>query len=230
MRVRRLLAAVVTTGLIAPTAVIVASTAPASAATATSIVSGSQGRGWIKVNDYSSQAGAPVAGTDQVSFSINVKGADGKQVYDGSLVVQQLAAGSRSWQTIATSSSAYLYKSVDIKISAQYRVFYSGTAEYAPTGASVGTVKAQRKLTINGMSGKRAGFKGKVAPKAKIKIIVQKKVGKKFKKYKTVRSNRKGRFTVVLPAPSRGKFVWKITFKGSKGYTSSVIKGSTYRR
>lgn len=229
MRVRRLLASVVTVGLVAPAAAIVATSGTtASAATATRIVSGSTDRGWLSVSKYSSQPGPAVYGTDRISLSINVQDANGAQVYDGGLTVQRLDKGSSSWKTVASSSSAYLYDTITSYKTATYRVLYAGTAEYSASSAAAG-VKAQRKLDINTLSGRKAGFKGKLSPKAKTKIVVQKKVGKKYKKFKTLKSNKKGRFTVVLPAPRKGKFFWKITFKGSKGFASSTLKGNTYK-
>jgi hypothetical protein len=229
LRVRRLLAAVVTTGLIAPTAAVVATSAPAAAATATQIVSGSEGRSWLHVNKYSGK-GAAVYKSDTISLSINVADAAGEQVYDGGLTVQRKLKGNKTWKTIATSTSAYLYKSIKVLGTGSYRVLYAGNAEYAPASAQ-SSVKAQRDVDINGISGRKTGFEGKISPKAKVKIVVQKKVGKKWKKFRTAASNKKGRFRVVLPAPGRRgtKFHWKITFKGSKGFAASKIKGTTYR-
>ncbi|WP_244928666.1 hypothetical protein [Nocardioides sp. W7] len=228
MRVRRLLAALVTTGLIAPTAVIVgSSTAPASAVTATSIVP-SAGRTLISA--YS----APIAFGDTLSTSVNVLGADGEDVYVGSITVDRQIAGRSTWTRVASNPSAYLYTSLKAAGNATYRISYSGGTtsrgvQYAPTSTDV-TVKVQRDMVVQGMSGRQAGFKGKLKPKGKVKIIVQKKVGKKFKTYKKLRTNRKGRFTIVLPAPKHGKFTWKITFAGSKSFTKSAFKGTTFKR
>lgn len=230
MSTRRLLAALLTVGLVAPVGAVVAAS-PATAATATKIVSGSDGKQWLSVNRYANQGGAgAVYNTDYVSFSINVEDTAGNQVYDGGLTVQRRKYGSSAWSTILTSTSAYLYKSIKVTGTATYRVLYAGTAEYSPTDASLG-VKAQRKVTVQGISGKKVGFKGRVGPKGKVAILVQKKVGSKWKKFKTLRTKATGAYKIVLPAPRRSgpKFHWKVTFKPSKGFLKSVFTGTTYR-
>ncbi|MBC9733519.1 hypothetical protein [Nocardioides marmotae] len=230
MRVRRLLAAVLTTGLIAPAAAVVATAGPAAAATATQIVSGSEGRSWLTVNKYTSIPGAAVYKRDSISLSINVVDANGQQVYDGGITVQRQVKGQSGWKTIAQSDTAYLYDTIKVVGTATYRVTYGGNGTYAPSTAQ-GSVKAQRNVEIAGISGRKTGFEGKVSPKAKIKIVVDKKVGKKWKKFRTAATNAKGRFRVTLPAPKRSgaKFHWRITFKGSKGFAATKIKGTTYR-
>jgi hypothetical protein len=126
----------------------------------------------------------------------------------------------KGWKTIATSSSAYLYDSTKAVGNAAYRVLYSGSGDYAATSAGV-TGKVQRKLDISGISGKRAGMKGKVSPKFKGKVVVLKKQGKKWKKFKTVRTNKQSRFVVYLPAPRRGKYFWKLQIAASKAFATT---------
>ncbi|WP_182526600.1 hypothetical protein [Nocardioides dongkuii] len=223
MRVRRLLAAVISTALVAPMASLVATSAsPASAATATRIVSAYAERPFI----YS--VSSPLEFGDSLSAGINVVDPAGNQVFDGSLTLQRQLAGQSSWTTVATSSTAYMYESVKAAGNATYRVLYSGDATYAASSAAI-AVKVQRKIEIGGLTGRKAGFKGKVKPKDKTKITVLKKQGKKYKKFKALKSNKKGRFSMVLPAPRNGRFHWKIVFKGSRKFASSTIKGSTYR-
>lgn len=217
MRLRRILAAAVVTSLAAPAALLT-STAPASAATATKIVSGTDGKKWIYPSSYRSQPGVPRYG-DTLSLSINVETSSGSQVFDGTLTVQRMVPGG-SWKTIATSDSAYLYESTKAVGNATYRVLYSGAGDYAPSDAAL-SGKIQRKLDLSGVSGKRAGIKGKVSPKFKGKVIVLKKQGKKWKKFKTVRTNKKSRFVVYLPAPRRGKYFWRIQIASSKAFATT---------
>ena len=220
MRLRRILAAAVVTSLAAP-ATLLSTTLPASAATATRIVGGTDGKGWIYPSSYRSQPGAPVYG-DTLSLSINVETDTGTQVYDGTLTVQRQVPG-KDWKTIATSSSAYLYESTKAVGNATYRVLYSGSGDYAPSSDAV-SGKVQRKLDLQGVSGKRAGIKGKVSPKYHGKVMVLKKQGKKWKKFKTVRTNRKSRFVVYLPAPRRGKYFWRIQIASSKKFATTQSK------
>lgn len=224
MRVRRLLAALLTTGLVAPAAAVIATSGTtASAATATRIVSGSTSEGWISLNKYSRQPGPGVYG-DTLSLSINVQDANGQQVYDGSLVVQKLAKGSRAWSTVASSSSAYLYETVKLTSSATYRVLYSGTSEYSPSGAAA-SVKAQRDLNTTPVdNGRQFGIKGKVTKYKKKPVLVQKKVGKKWKKFSKVRTDKKGRFFARVKAPAKvgGKTPYRIVVKASGGFATST--------
>ena len=87
-----------------------------------------------------------------------------------------------------------------------------------------------RKLNYQEVPGNKTGIKGKMAPGGKAKITVLKKQGKKYKKYKKLSTSKSGRFTVVLPAPRKGQWHWKIIFAGNSTFAPSVVKGSTYRR
>jgi FlaG/FlaF family flagellin (archaellin) len=217
MHLRRLLAATVATALVGPAA-LVAAGSPASAATATRIV-GSDGKAWLTAG-YRSQPGVPAYG-DSLSLSVNVETTAGQQVYDGTITVQRQLPG-RDWTTIKSASSAYLYETIKAVGNANYRVLYSGSGDYAPSTAALSS-KVQRKLDITAQSGKRLGLEGKVAPKGKNKIVVLKKQGKKWKHFKSVRSNKKGRFFAKLPAPaSRGaKLFWRLEINGSKAFAKT---------
>ena len=70
-------------------------------------------------------------------------------------------------------------------------------------------------------------LKGKVSPKYKGKVTFFKKQGKKWKKFKTVRSNKKGQFKTALPAPRKGRFYFKIEIPASKAFAKTQ-SGSFY--
>jgi hypothetical protein len=226
MHLRRLLAATVATALVGPAA-LVAAGSPASAATATRIV-GSDGKAWLTASSYRSQPGVPVYG-ESLSLSVNVETTAGEQVYDGTITVQRQLPG-RDWKTIKSASSAYLYETIKAVGNANYRVLYSGSGDYAPSTDAVSS-KVQRKFDITAQSGKRLGLAGKVAPKGKNKIVVLKKQGKKWKHFKSVRSNKKGRFFAKLPAPAKrgAKLFWRLEIKGGKAFakTSSITYYTT---
>lgn len=235
MNARRIIGSALATALAATSLGAVATAAPAQAVETvqTRIVASNADRGVI--SSYSK----PVKYGDTLSIGVNVEGfINGvwTQVYAGSVTVTQQLKGSASASVVASSTSAYVYDSIPARGKAVYAVSYSGgtggypQVNYAPTAASYAVGQVQRKLTTSTLSGKRAGFQGKLSPAAKTKITVLKKQGKKFKKYKTLRSTKKGRFTVVLPAPRRGKFHWKIVFAGGKRFSASTIKGTTYKR
>lgn len=218
MRIRRLLAAVTTAALAGPALAVVATTAPASAATATHIV-GSDGGAWIKASSYRSQPGVPVYG-DTLSLSINVVTDTGDQVFDGSLTVQRQLAGQSSWTTVATSTSAYIYESVKAAGNATYRVVYSGSGDYAPSSDAV-AAKIQRKIEYKNVGTRKVMLAVKVSPKFRGAVAIFKQQGKKWKKFKTVRTNSKGRFTTPLPAPRKGKYFWKMEIRSSKTFAKS---------
>ncbi|GAA4381480.1 hypothetical protein [Nocardioides caricicola] len=217
MRLRRILAAVVVTTLAAPAALLTSPTT-ASAATATQIVGGTDGKGWIyRSSSYASQPGAPVFG-DTFSLSINVV-AGSSQVYDGTLTVQRQLPG-KDWKTIKTSSSAYLYDSIKAVGNANYRVLYSGSGDYAPSSAGVSS-QVQRKLDYSNVGGRTVVLAGKVSPKYKGKIAIFKQQGKKWKKFKTIKSNRKGKFRTPLPAPRSGRYYFKIEIPASRAFAKT---------
>lgn len=224
MRVRRLLAAVTTVGLVAPTVAIVSTIGtPASAAVATSIVAASGDRPLI----YASRK--PATFGDNLYANVDIVAADGTSPYGGTTTVQQLLAGQSTWSTVSTTSGAYVSMSgVKANANATYRITWTGSGDWTGSTADV-VVKVARDIDINGISGK-AGFMGKVKPKGKVKIKVDKKVGKKWKKFRTVKTQKNGKFRMILQAPRRGgKMSWRITFAGNKQFTKSVVTGWTRR-
>ena len=217
MRLRHLVAAALTTVLAAPTALL-AGTAPAHAATATQIVGGTDGKPWIyRSGSYANQPGPTIYG-ESLSLSIEVE-ADGNQVYDGTLTVQRKLPG-KDWKTVRTASSAYLYDSIKAVGNAAYRVIYSGTADYAPSSAGA-TSTVQRKLTFKNVGDRKVVLSGKVAPKYHGKVIFYKKHGKKWAKYKAVRTNKKSHFKTSLPAPRKGRYYWKIEIPKSRAFAKT---------
>jgi hypothetical protein len=235
MNVRRIIGSVLATTLAATSLGVVATAAaPAQAAETvqTRIVPGLDGR-----PEFSSYSKQPEYG-DNISVYVDVQAfVNGvwKDIYNGSVTVTEQLAGGAAPKVVASNTSAYVSDSFKAHGNATYTVSYSGgtgeypAVNYAPTSATYVGPAVSRKLTTDTISGKRAGFKGKLSPAAKTKITVFKKKGKKYKKFKTLRSNKKGRFTVVLPAPRRGKFHWKIVFKGDSRFVGSAIKGTTYK-
>lgn len=223
MRVRRLLAAAITVGLVAPTAAIVSTSGTsASAAVATTVVSAYADRPIV----YSSAS--PAVFGDTLYAGVDVTSADGTNITTGSITIQRQIAGQSTWDTVATSSTPYLYNS-DMKAAgnAIYRITYSGGGNYSPSVAEV-AVKVTRKVDIQTISGRRAGLKGKIKPAGKVKIKVERKYGKKYKSYRKAKSNKKGRFQIFLPAPRTGKIHYRITFAGNKQVSKYVWVGYTY--
>lgn len=230
MRLRRILAAAVVTTLAAPTALLVSSS-PAAAATGTKIVP-SNGKSWIQPGSKT-QPG-PSATGDTLYFYINVVSTDGSgDPYAGTLSVQRKLAGSKSWKTIATSSYAGYSGSTKAIKNATYRAVYSGGAsgDTSWTGSSADkSVKVQRNIEIKNVGPSRqVVLQGKIKPKYKGAVAIYKKNGKKWKKFKTVRTNKKSTFRTPLPAPRSGRYYWNVKIKPGKGFAGSQTgKFSTY--
>lgn len=218
MRARRLLGTLTATVMAVGTMTLVGAASPAAAATATKITSGNAKK-WISISSRSSnQPGAPAYGST-ISLSIEVETTSGEQVYDGALKVQRQVPG-KEWKTVKSSSSAYLYDSIKAVGNAKYRVLYSGTADYAATWAGVSS-KVQRKVDYSNVGSRHVVLRGKVSPKYHGKVTILKKQGKKWKRYKVVKTTTKGVFRSPLPAPRRGRYYWQLVISKSKAFTTT---------
>lgn len=234
MRTRRLIGSLLVTVLAATTLSAVATAAPASAAVVapTRVV--------MKLSKSSMEVNTKISVTGEVQGQAP-DGSWGTLPYgSGSAVLQFLPKGSSTWRTVQSDDQGYSFYFYPVRVTGPgtFRVAYSGgtydsnydgTPEYQFTASSSDkTPKVQRKLSYKEVPGRQAGIQGKVAPKAKLKIVVLKKVGKKFKKFKVARTTGSGAFRIILPAPRRGNWYWKIIFSGSKGFAPSVVSGRTY--
>lgn len=228
MRVRRVIGSLLATALAATTMGVVATAAPASAVTVVTT------KVEIQLSKTKTEYG------DKISVSGNVTGQNADGTWgtlpygSGAVTLQFLPKGSTTWQNLQVDDSGYsfYFYPVSVKSSGTFQVYYGGGTyedyQFSPS-ATTKIVQTERKLTYKEVPGRRTGIQGKIAPAAKIKIQVLKKSGKKFRHYKTVRTNGKGRFKVVLPAPRHGRFHWKIVFAGGKSFAPSVVRGSTYK-
>lgn len=222
MNLRRFLGSMLATALAATTLGVVATASPAAAATATKIVP-SSGSSWISYSSKT-QPGAPVNGST-IYFYLDVDTTDGSTApYAGTMKVQRKLAGSSKWTTVATSTGAYLYDSTKAVANATYRASYSGGSSgenvWSPSSADK-SIKVQRKIDFKNVGNKKVVLSGKVAPKYKGKVAIFKKNGKKWKKFKTVRTNKKSKFRTSLPAPRNGKYFWNVKISGSKKFAPS---------
>ena len=230
MKSRRILGSVLATVLASTSLVVVATaSSPASAVTPveTRIVARYPDRGIF--SSYS----MPVTYGDSISIYADVEGlVNGvwTDIYPGQITVTQQLIGSKSATTVATSDSAYLSKSITARGNADYTLTYSGATTsddayaYAPTAVTVRVKDIQRKLDVTPKSGrKKLGLAGKISPKGTYRVIVLKKVGKKWKKYKGLRTTSRGTFFARLPAPSRRgqKILWKLAIPGSGAFSQT---------
>ncbi|GAA1935357.1 hypothetical protein [Nocardioides hwasunensis] len=171
---------------------------------------------------------------DDFSVSVTVTDtADGSSVYNGTSTLYALAPGAAEYAPVATGTSASSsFFDVKPKTNTTYKVVYSGyTAtstyqnNYAVAESAPFTVGVARKLVIKNPRG--TFIKGKVKPKyAKKKIVIQKKVGKKWKKFRTLKTNKKSAFQTTLPASKKRTF-FRFIVKGNAKYIDTVAEGST---
>lgn len=177
---------------------------------------------------------------EELTFEVAVEArVDGEWVTatgTGTLTLTRQLAGSAAQTRVATVGSHYLVATSPARGNATYTATFSGGFSdstgltYAPTSRSA-SVKVQRAIKSTAFKRKATtGFKGKLTPGASKKITVFKKAGKRWKKFRTARTNRKGGWLLRLPAPARrGTFNWKLVFAGDKRFLPVSVTGWTKR-
>jgi hypothetical protein len=165
----------------------------------------------------------PLIYGDTVSLTGGVVGSDGGSAYDGTATLYQYTPSNPTWTPVSTvDASGYLYFS-DLKPTSNvaYKVVYSG---YAATSAYEDNYAASESVPVNvGVTYKLnartpgTSIVGKIKPSyAKKKVVIERKVGKTYKKYRTVKTNAKSAFRVKLPTGARGKKVFfRVILKGT---------------
>ncbi|MBS2936718.1 hypothetical protein KDN32_03055 [Nocardioides sp. J2M5] len=219
MRITRLIAGTVSAGLLGVTPLAIS--APAGAAvtvtTATSLTSDQT---------------AYVYG-DKIYFDAAVTTSDPNNAYaPGSATLYVLTPGSSAWTPVSSDEGvSYLYFT-DVKATsnASYKVVYPGGTDgsgnvYTASESVPFTIATARKMTIKNPRG--TFIKGKIKPDyKKKKVLIQKKVGKKWKKFRTLKTNKKSAFQTTLPA-SRKRTFFRFVVKGNSMYAASAQEGST---
>lgn len=206
MRLNRVIAGTVAAGLLG--LVPVTAAAPANAATATTSASQAAHR-------------AVVYGKRTTIYS-KVVGTNGSAA-DGTVTLQSKLSTSSTWKNVRSatlSGGVANFTGVKPAQNTSYRISYAGSATYAPSISNVSTVKVGRKVTAP-----RRGFtlRGTVSPKyAKKPIIisVSKRSSSGFKKFKTIRTNRKSQYTFKLPK-RRGTWYWRVMTKADKKFIAN---------
>lgn len=219
MRTSRLVAGLVTAGLVglAP----VALSAPANAATLPTTAS-------LTVSPPLAKKATAFSYGDALRFSGAVTGSDGSTPSGGTATLQVSTPAVPTFTTVSTDTSpGYLYfPDVTAQSKAVYKVVFSGysssTNTYNPTESAPLTVAVSRaiKPKTKGLT-----VSAKVSPdypRGKVKIL--RKDGKKFKKYATVKTNKKSRFS--FRAPNRRGFKFVVVIPGDATF-SPVYAGFT---
>lgn len=229
MTARRVLGSMLATTLIATPAALMTTASPASAAdpVPTRIVPGSGHAAVVEPSSYQKQPGVPVFGSD-LYVNVNVEAlVNGvwEQIYNGPVSVTQTLQGGAP-QVVAQADSAYVYETIPAQGNATYTVTYAGGSgdypvqTYAPTTATF-DVAVQRSVELKNTGKRKVVLRGKVAPSYKGKVTIVKQAGKKWKKWKVVRTSKTGVFKTPLPAPNRGRFYWRVLIKPSGGFSAT---------
>ena len=153
----------------------------------------------------------------------------------GAAVLQRKLAGSSTWTTIEVDSSAgsFYFYPVRATQNATYRVVFNALSKDGhvyPANGAEGKLTVLRKIDVKTKYGSLK-VTGKVSPEfKKKKLVVQVKKGK-WKTWKKVKTNNKGKYAVKLVG-SRNGTKYRFVAPGSKKFaktTSGIITATAYR-
>jgi hypothetical protein len=221
MRINRLVAGTVTAGLLGLTPIALA--AP------------SQATDVLTTTTTAAPSATELEYGGDFYVTVDVAGSDGLSAYKGTSTLVAMEAGSTTWVPVATNTSAGSdFFDVKPQVNTAYKVVYSGytaatTYEdtYVASESAAFSVTVSRKLTIKNPRG--TFIKGKVSPKyAKKKIFIEKKVGKKWKKFKKIKTDKKSKFQITLPAYKKRTY-FRFVVKGDAQYAATAAEGSTIK-
>lgn len=225
MRTKRLIAGTVSAGLLGLTPIAIAAPSQAADSWTTTIVA--------------TPSTTELEYGDDLTISVDLSSSDGSSPAsaDGTVTLMAMEAGTSAWVPVANAENTYAsFYDVKPKMNTAYKVVYSGFTDpdqgtygdnYAPSESAPFTVGVARKLTAP-----KSGFviKGKLTPdgaKKKIVISVSKKQKKGYKKFKTIKTNKKGKYKVTLPK-RKGTWYWNFVVKGDSKYLGTGFGWRTW--
>ncbi len=225
MRITRLVAGTVTAGLLGLTPIAIA--APSQAAD-----------NWTTTTTATPDE-TKIEYGDKIYITVDVDGSDGLGPSSGTSTLYAMEAGSTAWVPVSTGDyPGSDFYPVTPKMNTTYKVVFGGYTEpvqtaysdnYGPSESATFTVAVARKVTYPS-----SGFvlKGKVTPKyGKKKIVIKasRKQKKGYKKFKTIKTNKAGKYKITLPK-RRGTWYWSFTVKGDSKYLANgfVWKTTVY--
>lgn len=176
---------------------------------------------------------------DDFYISVDISSSDGYSPggADGTSTLMAMEAGTSAWVPVATATSTYAsFYDVKPRMNTAYKVVYSGYTDtdqgtygdnYTPSESAPFTIGVARKITRPS-----SGFviKGKVTPNygnKKIVISASKKQNKGYKKYKTIKTNARGKYKVTLPKRG-GTWYWSFRVKGDAKYLATGFGWRTW--
>ncbi|MBU1802824.1 MAG: hypothetical protein KKA97_11435 [Actinobacteria bacterium] len=181
----------------------------------------------VTTSSAPAHAAAEVATTSSFSDSITKRGefgrffsvsggvdaADESFIDAGEARLQVQKPGSSTWKTIEVASGVGFASFPDYdkyRSNVKLRIAYTGGTSddttYLPSVSKAISIKVLRSVDFSSVSGKRQPTADvKVKPKfGKKKLLIQKKKGKKFKTFKKVKTNKKGKARFSVPGSSKG--------------------------
>ena len=228
MRLNRLVAGTVTAGLLGLSPLTLAAPAQATENLTTTTT--------LEI-PFVDPAKPPMYG-DKVTIRASVTDSKGASAYKGTVTLYQMTADNPAGTAVATApASGYVaFPDITATASASFTAVYSGYAatttyenNYAASQSTAAPLTVTRKVHLTNPKGTL--IKMKITPDyGNEKVRVHKKVGSRWKSYKSFKTNKNGRVQFTLPAPHKGKWQWQITVKGSTTLAPWQFVGTTYRR
>jgi hypothetical protein len=215
----RLLAGVTTAALIGATPVLpVVSASPAGAAEPRTTYTVAEPS--VTAVDYG----------DSFDVSVDLDSTTGYSPTGGTTTLQALRSGAASWTTVATSTyPGSDFYGVEPEMNTTYKVVYSGFAASSSSDDSFAASESVEfqvgvRRTITHPSGGLL-LKGKVTPgyaRKKVTITSSKSRTGTYKAWKTVRTDKAGKYRVKLPARD-GIWYWQVSVRGDSRW-----RGNSY--
>lgn len=194
----------------------------------------------------------PVGASVDVEIDVKYVGSSGAALtpYKGAASLQMYTAATGTWVDLGVPSGGTYGTIRDIKpdSNAAFRVVYSGytatTASedtYLPVTSAPVALPVTRKIKTNvgkGKTKKGTVIKGKVTPSYKKKpltIYWKKKDSAEYKKLRKIKTNKKGKFVVKLPAPKKigPEYTFQFVTKDDATYAATaygIITRKSYFR
>ncbi|MBC7550299.1 MAG: Ig-like domain repeat protein [Cellulomonas sp.] len=209
MRFHRIIAGILTAGLLSLAPVAISSPASATVDLATTTT----------VSTFDT---LPIVYGETITLTSDVAGSDGTSAYRGTVTLMVATPSVPTWTTVATGDTTYASFDVHPSTNAAYKVVYSGYAalntyenNYAASESAPFAVAVKRKATF-----RTPGLYvvGKIKPDfAHRKVILKRKQGKRYVAWKKIRTNGKGQFRVK--APNKVGFKFSLTIPSDSKFT-----------
>lgn len=165
---------------------------------------------------------------------VDLDSSSGTPPTQGTSTLLALRAGAGAWTPVATNDSpGDDFADVEPTLNTIYKVVYSGHTSSAAGQDSYGSsesaefqINVSRKITYP-----KDGFvlKGRVTPdytRRPVSIRVSKSRDSGFKKYRTIKTNARGRYKITLPRRD-GDWYWRVAVRGDARFIATSYTWQT---